>query len=115
MTKTDDQTTLHTLVDFLENERKALLSADFQFIEENYDQKKMLMETVQLERSHRKDDLEIVRRKIKRNQELFEHALSGIQAVSLRIKEARRAAEGMDTYDAQGNPRKELKTREPTI
>lgn len=98
-----DADTVKSLVEVLETEKTALLKGDFQHIEDNYERKKKLLEQVQLDAPPQKDELEKVRSKIKRNQELFEHALSGIQAVSLRINEARRAAQGIDTYDANGN------------
>ena len=96
--------TLSKLSELLEAEKVALMSGDFEKIETAYETKKQLLEAV-MEGGDIDDvpELNSVRNKIKRNQELFDHALSGIKAVAARINEAHKAAKGVDTYDAKGN------------
>ncbi len=107
MTQGENHSVLAKLSEILEEEKAALIVGDFTKIEESYEVKKELIEDVQKTASAKDlPELDVVRAKLKRNQELFDNALSGIRAVAARIADARKAAQGIDTYDAQGNKKR---------
>lgn len=85
----------------IQSEREALMSGDLERIAEILAQKEPLISEL-LSEPLAAEKIAPIRRDLKRNQELFDHALSGIRAVADRLADLNKARAGLETYDAQG-------------
>ncbi|WP_425097692.1 hypothetical protein [Tropicibacter sp. S64] len=93
--------TLDRLKILIETERKALMDGDFEKIAELLDEKERFVGELN---GREKDEtvLEPLRDGLRRNQELYDHALAGLRNVANRISQANRARKSLETYDENG-------------
>lgn len=85
----------------LEAERSALLDGDFDKIAELMDEKAALVAALE-GKTLEAEDVAPLRDGLRRNQQLFDHALAGLRNVAERLGDLNRVRKSMDTYDAQG-------------
>ncbi len=102
MTQTRLDEALHALDSLLEEERLALLNGELLRISELMREKEHLIELLNTESALRSADLDPVQMKLKRNRELFDHALAGVRTVTERLSTLRRLRKTLDTYTADG-------------
>ncbi|SNS11346.1 hypothetical protein [Antarctobacter heliothermus] len=96
-----DQPIAERLKSLLESERAALLEGNFDRLSDLMEEKQALAEAL----AHRPlatGDVSPLREGLRRNQELFDHAMAGIRNVATRIGDLNRARRATDTYDAHG-------------
>ncbi|MFW2545325.1 flagellar protein FlgN [Primorskyibacter sp. 2E107] len=93
--------TLGRLKTLINAEREALMEGDFGRIAELMEEKEMLAGTL-AETDHSEADVAPLRDGLRRNQELFDHALAGLRNVANRIGEANRVRKSLETYDENG-------------
>ena len=94
-------TTTTRLAALLESERTALLEGDFDRIADLMEEKSALL--AELEgKPLDAEEVAPLRDGLRRNQELFDHALAGLRNVAARLGDLNRVRKSMDTYDAQG-------------
>lgn len=94
-------TTFDVLEDFLEKERRAILSGSLGSMERIAKEKERLLDKGGLQAPDRKT-LDRVRRKVERNQNLLAAAIRGIRAVSSRMEILRNGPGELNTYDKTG-------------
>lgn len=82
-------------------EREALLSGDFDRLSELLEEKQRLADAL-AETPSLPGDLAPLRDGLRRNQELFDHAMAGLRNVAARLGDLNRARRATDTYDAKG-------------
>lgn len=93
--------TANRLTTLLEEERAALLGGDFDRIAALMEEKAALVAALE-GRSLDAETVAPLRDGLRRNQELFDHALAGLRNVAARLGDLNRIRKSMDTYDAQG-------------
>ncbi len=96
-----EQSTCDRMNALIEAERDALLSGDLERVADLLGEKEGLIE----ELNQQGDDLETlapIRAGLRRNQELFDHALSGLRTVVSRLGSLQHLSKSLETYDAQG-------------
>ena len=86
----------------LEQERSALLRADFEELSAISEKKAIIIEELRSRRDANPDDMQALKTEVLRNEVLFEQSLAGIRAVGDRIAELQRVRENLDTYDRRG-------------
>ena len=89
------------LAHLLEVERTALLEGDFEKVAELIEQKQKIISELR-ECPVAVGTLSPLRASLRRNQELFDHALAGIRNVAARLGDLNRARKSISTYDATG-------------
>lgn len=99
---------LADLDDLLETEKEALLSGNLEMIGRLLDRKERLVEKFSMLEDEDARILAGVAGKLRRNQDLLDHALDGIRSVATRLAALRRVKETLDTYDSSGT-RKSVK------
>ncbi|MEE4188852.1 MAG: flagellar biosynthesis protein FlgN [Roseobacter sp.] len=90
------------LDDLLEAERAALLSGNLENIGRLLDRKEALIDEMSVLEAIPPGPLHQVTGKLRRNQDLLDHALEGIRSVATRLATLRRVRETLDTYDSNG-------------
>lgn len=93
--------TMERLGALLVAERTALLEGDFDRIAELMEEKATLVADLE-GRALNAEAVAPLRDGLRRNQELFDHALAGLRNVATRLGDLNRIRKSMDTYDAQG-------------
>lgn len=96
---------MDALDDVLEQERAALLSGNLEAIGRLLGQKEALIEELSVLEEVEASALHDLTGKMKRNQDLLDHALEGIRSVAGRLAAMRRVRSSLDTYDADGKKR----------
>ncbi len=89
----------------LDRERTAILSGALDSLAGIMSEKSSLIDSLALI-APSADELDRVRVKAHRNQDLIESAMDGIRAVTQRLATMRRLRASMDTYDSSGQRRK---------
>ncbi|MDU8910973.1 flagellar protein FlgN [Aestuariicoccus sp. MJ-SS9] len=102
MTRDILKTTLNALDSILEEERLALLSGELNRISDLMAEKEALIDTLKQSEIGTTEDLDPVQQKLRRNQELFDHALAGVRSVAERLATLRHLRKALDTYTADG-------------
>ena len=102
MTEKKFETIMEDLDDLLEAERAALLSGNLDKIGRLLARKESLIEELSVLEEYEASALKEMTAKIKRNQDLLDHALEGIRRVAQRLAVLRRVRSSLDTYDASG-------------
>jgi hypothetical protein len=92
---------LQKLEALLTSERKALISGDLEAVETVVEEKRRLVDQIDLDHVA-PDALSPVRESIRRNNVLFDQALAGIRQAVSRLGALHAAAKTLDTYDAHG-------------
>ena len=103
------------LDDVLEKEREALLSGNLEAIGRLLEQKESLIEDLSVLDEVEAKALHDLTGKMKRNQDLLDHALAGIRSVAGRLAAMRRVRSSLDTYDANGTKRSVDMTNDPSL
>ncbi|MBV2359325.1 flagellar protein FlgN [Thalassococcus sp. CAU 1522] len=98
----DAQAILAKLQALIEAERAALLSGDLDALATLVENKSDLLMQLSDETSLSVEDLQPIRSTLKRNQELFDHALAGVRNVVDRLGQVRRLRQDLSTYDPNG-------------
>lgn len=96
-----NEDTLERLKTFIKDEKEALLTGNFERISELLEEKAALLAEI----PHLEKDEEMlapVRAGLRRNEELFDHALAGLRNVANRVGQANRLRKSLDTYDEAG-------------
>ncbi len=96
-----EQTLKLKLQTLLDAEREALLSGNFDRLTELMQEKQVLAAEL-AEQPLDKGDVAPLRDGLRRNQELFDHALAGIRNVAARLGDLNKVRRATDTYDAKG-------------
>lgn len=94
--------TIKELDALLEEERLALLSGELLRISELMREKEALIDALNANNALKQTELDPVHSKLRRNQELFDHALAGVRSVTERLTTLRRLRKALDTYTADG-------------
>ncbi|MBN9886132.1 flagellar protein FlgN [Salipiger abyssi] len=104
MTETDQthETLFAALDSLLERERSALLDGALDEIGPLMEEKAALVARMAEAPPDEADSLQPLHLKLRRNQQLFDHALDGIRNVAKRLGALREIRESMEVYDAQG-------------
>lgn len=102
MTHDDAPSLLPALERLLDRERQALIDGDLGRLSDLVERKQDLIDRINALGAVDGADLDQLRRKVSRNQELLNSALDGIRAVAGRIAELRRVRRGLETYDRSG-------------
>ena len=97
----NNNTTHDDLAALLKAERTALLCGDFDTITDLFEEKQALVARLK-EVPIEGDLLEPLRDTLRRNQELFNHALGGFRNIINRLKEVSHVHQALNTYDAHG-------------
>ncbi|SMX32203.1 hypothetical protein [Maliponia aquimaris] len=82
-------------------EREALLKGDFDRLSDLMDEKQGIAEEL-ANRPLTQGELQPLRDGLRRNQELFDHAMAGLRNVAARLGDLNRVRRATDTYDAKG-------------
>lgn len=98
MTDTAIAERLKTLI---ASERDALLKGDFDRLSGLMDEKQKIADEL-ANRPLSPGELQPLRDGLRRNQELFDHAMAGIRNVAARLGDLNRVRRATDTYDAKG-------------
>ncbi|SFR00620.1 hypothetical protein [Poseidonocella sedimentorum] len=85
----------------LKTERDALLSGNLDAIARITEEKTALIEALGAAEPE-PEELDEIRAKVRRNQDMLASSLKGIRAVAERMSELRRVRKEMTTYDANG-------------
>lgn len=97
-----NNTDLHEkLASLIDEERDALISGNFDRIAELMEVKESLVSDLR-ERNDMSENIGPLRDGLRRNQELFDHALAGLRNVANRIGEVSRTRKSLETYDEHG-------------
>lgn len=106
-----------TLDSLLEAEHDALLQGDLERVAQLLEEKETLVGGL-AEMPEPDESLIPLQPKIRRNNELFDHALAGVRAVVGRLDALQSMRKNLDTYDAKGqrlsiggSPEKRLEKR----
>ncbi|MBE1285494.1 MAG: flagellar biosynthesis protein FlgN [Rhodobacteraceae bacterium] len=102
MPNEEAQELIDLLDDVLEQERRALIKGSLEQLEDLVSRKEDAISRLGTLTRIEHDSLDRVQDKIRRNQALLTSAMAGIQAVSDRMSELRKAREGLDIYDRSG-------------
>lgn len=94
--------TIEALDDLLERERGALLEGDLDVLVRQLDEKKALIDTLNITDMAGQDSLIDLQGKVARNQALLDSALQGIRSVANRMNALHRIRRSLDTYDESG-------------
>ena len=86
----------------LDAERQALVSGDIDELARLHDTKEELVSKLNALDSLEAGNLQGVRNKMSRNQDLLGSAMAGIRAVADRMAELRRVRQSLATYDRDG-------------
>lgn len=103
--KDRESTLIDELNDLLERERAALLDGEIDGVGRVLDTKERLLRELTQCASSDTEELEGLRAKLTRNQELIESAMKGIEAVSRRFATIRKVRKSLETYDRAGQRR----------
>jgi hypothetical protein len=90
------------LEDLLDRERNALMAGDIEGLSRMFDEKERLLKALD---GTPENDLQAIKAKADRNQELLNSALDGIRTVSRRLETLREVRETLNTYDQGGKRR----------
>ena len=93
------------LDELLEREREALLTGNLETIGRLVDHKESLNNDLSVIGAVEASQLAELNEKVKRNQDLLDHALAGIRSVASRLAAMRRVRLSLDTYDSSGSKR----------
>lgn len=96
-----NESPLQKLEALLASERRALIAGDLQAVETLVEEKKRLVDQIDLDQVP-PDELSPVHDSIRRNNVLFDEALAGIRQVVSRLGALHAATKSLDTYDARG-------------
>lgn len=96
---------LSELDDLLEAERDALLAGDLERLGSLLEPKEALIEKMHATPPADAAALQVLDRKVRRNQLLLDGALEGIRAVSSRLAKLRDVKGALETYGADGKKR----------
>lgn len=96
------QTTVDSLDDLLDAERRALLEGNLDEIARLHDRKEQLIEVLNRMDVEDQANLVALNTKLERNQALLNTALGGIRSVARRLAAIRRVRQSLDTYDSAG-------------
>lgn len=105
MSNTDFNDVVDALDDVLDAEREALLTGNLEKIGRLLEQKEALIEELSVLEELEAKPLQDLTGKLKRNQDLLDHALQGIRSVANRLAALRRVRSTLDTYDSNGAKR----------
>ncbi|WP_323763747.1 flagellar biosynthesis protein FlgN [Marinovum sp.] len=94
---------LDELNDLLEIERAALLQGEIDKVGRVLDTKEKLLRELTACAPADTKDLDELRIKLSRNQELIENAMKGIEAVAKRFSTIRKVRKSLQTYDRSGH------------
>lgn len=90
------------LDDLLEQERNALFQGELEKLVGLIEKKRQLIEALNAFGISKTDELDTLKGKAARNQELLDSALKGIKSVSTRLATLQKVRKSLDTYDAKG-------------
>ncbi len=90
------------LDDLLEQERNALFQGELDKLVGLIEKKRQLIEALNAFGVSKTDELDLLKGKAARNQELLDSALKGIKSVSTRLATLQKVRQSLDTYDAKG-------------
>lgn len=93
---------LEELNEILDRERAAILRGDIEQVGRIVESKEQLLEVLMEINQTEAENVQDLRQKLVRNQELLEHSLSGIRAVSQRLEDVRKTQTTLETYDSSG-------------
>lgn len=96
------QTTIDSLDDLLDEERRALLAGNLGEIARLHTRKEQLIDALNQLHADNSINLEPLNSKLLRNQSLLNTALTGIRSVAQRLAAIRRVRQSLDTYDSRG-------------
>ncbi|KIC49646.1 hypothetical protein [Tateyamaria sp. ANG-S1] len=96
------QVVIDQLDDLLDAERTALLDGDLDRVERLFERKTSLIACLSRMSEADAQDVQAVRLKVERNQDLLQSAADGIKSVARRLAAVRRVRESLETYDARG-------------
>ena len=96
---TDQMTSIETL---LEEEKKALLAADFPNLPKILEMKEALIASFDRSEEVKSDVLERLQRKVAHNQVLLDEAMSAMRHAARYLSEARRNRRSVNTYTRMG-------------
>lgn len=102
MSRNDAMDVIDALDDLLEAERAALLSGKIDEVGRLLTRKEALIDELSTLEGRALPELQTLSNKVKRNQDLLDHALEGIRTVARRLASLRRVRSALDTYDARG-------------
>jgi len=102
MTNEMIQSTIESLDDLLDAERKALLAGELDEIRRLHEKKAALIEQLRLLDLKDQALLSTISDKIDRNQALLQSAMEGIRTVAKRLAAVRHVRETLETYDDKG-------------
>lgn len=102
MTHETAQDLIDQLDELLDQEREALVKGELTAIAELTNKKEHLISELNALDRLERSALAGAQTKLKRNQDLLNSAMAGIQAVATRMAELRKAREGLDIYDEAG-------------
>lgn len=105
MERSDTENGVAALGSLLEEERKALLSGDFERVAILLPAKETLIEEVSREGSAEPSSLRSLSDKVTHNQRLLTGAADGIRTVTERLTALRRVRDSLETYGADGKRR----------
>lgn len=89
------------LMTLIASERQALLDGDFDRLSSLLEEKQKIAEDLAL-RPLTQGELQPLRDGLRRNQELFDHAMAGLRNVAARLGDLNRVRKATETYDAKG-------------
>lgn len=102
MTQDSLQSTIDSLDDLLDAERRALIAGKLDEISRLHDRKEMLIGDLNRRDADERESLLELNQKLQRNQALLNNALAGIRSVARRLAAIRRVRQSLETYDSSG-------------
>ncbi|WP_261385784.1 flagellar biosynthesis protein FlgN [Tateyamaria omphalii] len=94
------------LDDLLDSERAALLEGNLDDVKRLFERKTKLVDALSRFDDAESLNVQALRQKVERNQDLLQAAAEGVKSVARRLATIRRVRESLETYDARGQRKK---------